>query len=56
MLVALGCDFENANGKLVVLNVPPLVELKEVAEHLNDAGVWWEYADPAYEELFPDDE
>ena len=54
-LVSIGCDFENANNKLVVLNIPATVELNEVAEQLNDADVQWEYADPTYEEVFPDD-
>ena len=55
--VQLGCDFENANGKLVVINIPPSVELSDAVEILDEAdeSVGWEYADPTYEELFPDD-
>jgi hypothetical protein len=55
-LVDLGCDYENANSKLVVINILGLVDLNEVAALLNETGVTWEYADPTYEELFPDDE
>jgi len=51
-LVALGCDFEGANRRYIVINVPPTVDLNIVADLLNDAGVSWEYADPTYEELF----
>lgn len=53
-LVELGCDFENANSKLVVINVPPSVDLNEAANMINDSEAEWEYADPTYDELFPD--
>ena len=54
-LVAMGCDFEGANKKYIVVNIPPSVELNAVAEQLNLAEVTWEYADPTYEELFPNE-
>jgi len=54
-LVALGCDFEGANKKYIVVNIPHSVDLKEVADQLSLAEVIWEYADPTYTELFPDD-
>ena len=54
-LVTMGCDFEGANKKYIVINIPPLVELDEVAKELIDADVAWEYADPTYEELFPNE-
>lgn len=53
-LAELGCDFEKATKLLVVVNIPPAVELADVGDALNEAGVEWEYADPTYEELFPD--
>jgi hypothetical protein len=54
-LVTLGCDFEGANKKYIVINIPSSVELNAVAEQLNDADVSWEYADPTYEDLFPNE-
>ena len=54
-LVTMGCDFEGANKKYIVINIPPLVELDEVAKELIDADVAWEYADPTYKELFPNE-
>jgi len=54
-LVALGCDFEGANKRYVVINIPATVDLDTVVERVNDAGVSWEYADPTYEELFPNE-
>src|SRR5215203_295190 len=54
-LVTMGCDFEGANKKYIVINIPPLVELDEVAKELIDADVAWEYADPTCEELFPNE-
>ncbi len=53
-LVELGCDFEGANTKYFVINIPPAVDLDAVVERLIDSGVSWEYADPTYAELFPD--
>ena len=55
-LAAIGCDFEGANKKYLVINIPPSVELNEVAEKLIAAGVSWEYADPTYEQLFPNEQ
>jgi hypothetical protein len=52
-LVALGCDFEGAFGRLLAVNVPPPVPLEAVADYLTAAGVRWEYANPKYEDLFP---
>ena len=54
-MFARGCDFEGANRKYTVLNVPPAVDLDAVAEILTAAGVSWEYADPTYETLFPEE-
>lgn len=55
-LVEIGCDLERANKLLVVVNIPPTVELSAVAKKLVDAEVNWEYADPTYDELFQDDD
>jgi hypothetical protein len=51
----LGCSFEGAYETLVCINVPPEVSLEVVAEALTELGVRWEYADPAYVDLFPRD-
>lgn len=55
-LVEMGCDFEGANTKYIVVNIPTSVDLNAVADKLNLAEVTWEYADPTYEELFPGDD
>ena len=49
----IGCSYEGANRRLVAVNVPPGIELADVAAVLNASGLDWEYADPTYEELFP---
>jgi hypothetical protein len=54
-LVAQGCSFEGANPAFVAVNVPPTVSFEAVVELLTASGFEWEYADPAYEDLFPDD-
>jgi hypothetical protein len=55
-LVDIGCDFEGANRKYIVVNIPPSVDLDTVAQLLTSAEVSWEYADPTYETLFPEKE
>lgn len=52
-IVAMGCSFEGANKKYIVINVPPPVDLNAVAARLSQAEVMWKYADPTYEDLFP---
>ena len=54
-LVERGCSFEGANPGFVALNVPAAASLDAVVELLNASGFDWEYADPTYAELFPDD-
>ena len=36
-----------------LVQVPPKVELKTVADYLIESGHKWEYADPTYDDLFP---
>ncbi|HKA18819.1 MAG TPA: hypothetical protein VKN18_11065 [Blastocatellia bacterium] len=40
--------------RLISINVPTEVELKMVADYLIASGHNWEYADPTYDDLFPD--
>jgi len=51
----LGCTYEGAYKTLICVDVPPAVSLDSVAERLTETGLEWEYADPTYEDLFPDD-
>lgn len=53
-LLALGCSYEGASSSYLAINVPPGVELSAVAVFLVDRNATWEYADPSYDELFPD--
>jgi hypothetical protein len=53
-LVEMGCGYEGANRSLIVINIPPLVRLADVADFLVGSGMEWEYADPTYEELHPE--
>lgn len=54
-LVTLGCSYEGANPKYIVINVPHAVALTEVRSYLIDHDVQWEHADPTYDSLFPDE-
>jgi len=47
----LGCTCEDAFPRLIVINIPAQVELRQVAEYLISTELQWEYADPTYEEV-----
>ena len=53
-LVERGCSYEGADKILVAINVPPAVRLEDIAGYLESSPFEWEYADPPYEDLFPD--
>ena len=54
-LVALGCSYEGANRGYMSINIPPSASLSDVADYLLAEKAQWEYADPSYSELFPND-
>jgi hypothetical protein len=48
----LGASYEGMRPRLVSINVPPNVNLKNVTDFLADqVGIEWEYADPTYEDV-----
>jgi hypothetical protein len=51
-LTALGCNYENFNGRWIGVVVPPSVKLGRVATYLIGTGLTWEYANPTYDDLF----
>ena len=55
-LVQLGCSYEGANPSYICVDIPPEVDFDTVSSYLEKENLNFEYADPAYEELFPDDE
>lgn len=55
-LVELKCSWEGANDHYFAVDLPPEAKLDDVADYLSDTGVEWEYADPKYEDLFPDEQ
>ncbi|HEV3037060.1 MAG TPA: DUF4265 domain-containing protein [Candidatus Angelobacter sp.] len=51
-LKSLGCSYEGMQPKMISINVPPKVNLDEVADFLTrQSGLQWEYADPTYDEV-----
>lgn len=54
-LVALGCSYEGMNPKYVSVNIPTSVALDAVQSYLVAKEAKWEYADPTYASLFPED-
>jgi hypothetical protein len=51
----LGCSYEGANDRFFCLNIPRKADLEAVASYLIEKGIEFEYADPTYEELFPEE-
>lgn len=55
-LVEMGCNYEGANSKFISISIPPSVSLEAVASYLTNTRLRWEYANPTFEEIFPEDE
>jgi hypothetical protein len=53
-VIARGCTYEGMNPRYIALDLPPGVNLMDVAHFLTDEGVQWEHADPRYTDLHPD--
>ncbi len=53
-LISLGCSYEGANKSYISINIPKNVDLKVVRDYLIENDAQWEYADPSYDELFPE--
>jgi hypothetical protein len=49
-----GCGYEGRNKILFAVNIPAPVNLAGIAQYLTDSGFRWEYADPTFDELFPE--
>lgn len=54
-LRSMGCGYEGMKGSYFAVNIPADVDLEEIREFLIQSGQTWEHADPAYEDLFPED-
>ncbi len=55
-IVALGCGYEGANRKYFCINIPPQSDFDAIADYLIKNEVQFEFADPTYEELYPEDQ
>jgi hypothetical protein len=53
-LLALGASFEGANTRYMALNIEPEADFHQICVLLTGHSVQWEYADPTYDELFPE--
>lgn len=52
----LGCRFEGIKSKLISVNIPSMVDFESVINYLSERNdLQWEYADPSYEDLFPEE-
>jgi hypothetical protein len=55
-LVALGCSYEGADRGYMSINIPADVQLEVVRDYLIFKQANWEYADPRYSDLFPNED
>lgn len=55
-LATLGCTYEGYNPRYFVLDLAPSQDLAPVVAYLTRAQHQWEYVDPTYEEVFPQDD
>jgi len=55
-LVQMGCSYEGANPSYICVDIPPEIDFESVSSYLITEKLNFEYADPTYEELFPDDD
>jgi hypothetical protein len=53
-IVAMGCEFEGSSRKYFCINIPPKADFNTVADYLIKNEVQFEFADPTYEELYPE--
>lgn len=53
-IIDLGCSYEGFQPRLLSITVPAEIELKAVANYLIKSNHNWEYADPTYDDLFPE--
>lgn len=54
-MVNLGCEYEGATSRYIVITIPPRIELATIRDFLVDNALTWEHADPSYSELYPND-
>jgi hypothetical protein len=54
-LLGLGCTYEGVNPTYLCIVIPPDAEFATVCNRLTSHEVQWEHADPAYDELYPDE-
>ena len=47
----LGCNYEGAFSKLIVIDIPPEVELRIVSDFMSRTNFEWEFADPTPEQV-----
>jgi hypothetical protein len=52
-IAGLGCRYDNSQASVLSVAVPETSSLSDVVGYLKTLGMWWEHADPTFEELYP---
>ncbi|MEZ5582168.1 MAG: DUF4265 domain-containing protein [Candidatus Competibacteraceae bacterium] len=50
-----GCQYGNAHVNVLTITAPPEVDLQVIETRLVEYGVWWEYADPLWDQIHGND-
>ena len=50
----LGASYEGLNSRLISLDVPPATDFEGIWKELERRGIEFEFADPTYDHLFPE--
>jgi hypothetical protein len=54
-LAAMKCSYEGATQSYFVIDIPADADFDAVRDYLITTGQEWEHADPAYNDLYPED-
>jgi uncharacterized protein DUF4265 len=55
-LTAMNCTWEGATQSYFAIDIPADADFDAVRQYLITTGQQWEHADPAYADLYPEDE
>jgi len=53
-LKKLGCSYQNSHPNVLSITLPPGTPLEEIVEYLKSLKMWWEHADPTFDDLYGD--
>lgn len=55
-LIGFGCSYVGANNIYFSVNIPSEIKFETITKYLTEKNINWEYADPTYEQMYPDED